>query len=65
MSMTGIKIPTDRPFLGKAASKDSPIYKLGYIVGVRSLKSSSKNTKATNSSSESPTPSKPESSGEE
>ena len=65
MSMTGIKIPKDVPFFGKALSKDDPIFKLGYIVGVRSLKNSSKNSKETNSSSESSTPSKPEDSGEE
>jgi hypothetical protein len=65
MSMIGIKIPTDRPFLVKALSKADPIYKLGYIVGYRSLKNSSKNTKAKSSSNESPTPSKPKDSGEE
>ena len=65
MSMTGIKIPKDVPFFGKALSKDDPIFKLGLIVGVKSLKSSSKNTKAKSSSNESPTPSKPEDSGEE
>ena len=63
--MTGIKIPKDRPFFGKAASKDTLVFKRGFIVGWQSLKNPSLNTKAKSSNNESPTPSKPEDSGEE
>jgi len=65
MTMTGLRTPKVKPSLRKAASKDSLIYKLGHVVGARSLKPSSKNTKAKSSNSESPTQSKPEASGDE
>lgn len=35
MSMTGIKIPKDKPFGGRKAPKDSLMYKRGFIIGGR------------------------------
>lgn len=38
LARPGSKIRKDIPYLGKKATKDSKIFKLGYVVGIKKLK---------------------------
>jgi len=45
MNTTGRRTRTGKPYLGRKASKDHPVYKIGFVVGVTSLKGSYPGTK--------------------
>jgi len=51
---TGRKTRTGKPYLGRPASPDALVYKLGFIVGGRGFRRSSPATKAKASSPEPP-----------
>ena len=45
MSMAGRRTRTGKPYLGKKASGDELVFKIGFVVGVTSLKGSYLGTK--------------------